>query len=79
VQMSKLTNRSKYNRTRKSKLEKIAQSIEMAHKKLSMRVHIYMPSTLQLGGPYMSLTFSILAKEGVFSDLRLKAFVHVAV
>jgi hypothetical protein len=62
VQMPKLTNQSKYNRAGKSKLEKIAQAIEMAHQMLSMRVPIYMPSALQLGGPYMSLTFAILAK-----------------
>jgi hypothetical protein len=60
--MPKLTNQSKYNRAGKSKLEKIAQAIEMAHQMLSMRVPIYMPSALQLGGPYMSLTFAILAK-----------------
>jgi hypothetical protein len=45
-----------------------------------MQVPIYMPNTLQLGGPYMSLTFAILAKGNVFfSDLRLKAFVRIAV
>jgi hypothetical protein len=33
---------------------------------LSLWVPIYMPSALQLGGPYMSLTFAILAKERCF-------------
>jgi hypothetical protein len=66
VQMPKLTNQSKSNRAGKSKLEKIAQAIEMAHQMLSMRVPIYMPSALQLGGPYMSLTFAILAKGRCF-------------
>jgi hypothetical protein len=63
----------------KSKLKEIAQAIEMARQMLSMWVPIYMPSALQLGGPYMSLNFAILAKGRCFSDLRLKAFVHVAV
>jgi hypothetical protein len=38
----------------------------MAHQMLSMRVPIYMPSASQLGGPYMSLTFAILAKGRCF-------------
>jgi hypothetical protein len=38
-----------------------------------------MPSALQLGGTHLSLTFAILAKGRSFLDLRLKAFVHVAV
>jgi hypothetical protein len=29
-------------------------------------VSIYMPSALQLGGPHLSLTFAILAKERCF-------------
>jgi hypothetical protein len=64
--MPKLTNQSKPNRAEKSKLEKIVQAIVMAHQMLSMQVPIYMPSALQLGGPYMSLTFSILAKGMCF-------------
>jgi hypothetical protein len=64
--MPKHTNQSKSNRAGKSKLEKIAQVIEMAHQMLSMMVPIYMPSALQLGGPYMSLTFAILAKGRCF-------------
>jgi hypothetical protein len=64
--MPKHTNQSKSNRAGKSKLEKIAQVIEMAHQMLSMTVPIYMPSALQLGGPYMSLTFAILAKGRCF-------------
>jgi hypothetical protein len=58
---------------------KIAQVVEMAHQTLSIRVSIYMPSAPQLGGHYMSVSFAILAKGRCFSDLRLKAFVHVAV
>jgi hypothetical protein len=46
---------------------------------LSLHVLIYMPSPLQLGGPHLSLTFAILVKGRCFSDLRLKAFVHIAV
>jgi hypothetical protein len=79
VQMPKLTNQAKSDRARKFKLEKIAQAFEMAHQMLALRVPIYTPTALQLGGPYMSLTFAILAKGRCFSDLRLKAFVHVAI
>jgi hypothetical protein len=64
--MPKLTNQAKSDRARKSKLEKIAQAIEMAQQMLPLRVPIYMPSALQLGGPYMSLTFAILAKGRCF-------------
>jgi hypothetical protein len=64
--MPKLTNQAKSDRSRKFKLEKIAQPIEMAHQMLSLRVPIYMPSALQLGEPYMSLTFAILAKGRCF-------------
>jgi hypothetical protein len=77
--MPKLTNQAKSDRARKFKLEKIAQVIEMAQQMLSLRVPIYIPSALQLGEPYMSLTFAILAKERCFSDLRLMAFAHVEV
>ena len=52
----------------------------MAYQMLPVWVHIYTPSALQLGGPHLSLTITILAKGKVFFlDLRLKAFVHVAV
>jgi hypothetical protein len=64
--MPKLANQAKSDRARKFKLEKIAQAIEMAHQMLSLWVPIYMPSALQLGGPYMSLTFAILAKGRCF-------------
>jgi hypothetical protein len=64
--MPKLTNQPKSVRARESKLEKIAQAIEMAHQMLSMWVPIYMPSALQLGGPHMSLTFDILVKGRCF-------------
>jgi hypothetical protein len=59
--------------------EKITQTAEMAYQMLPMWVPIYMPSTLQLGRPRLSLSVAILAKERCFLDLRLKAFVHVAV
>jgi hypothetical protein len=64
--MPKLTNQAKSDKARKFKLEKIAQAIEMAHQVLTMRVPIYMPSALQLGGPYLSLTLAILAKGRCF-------------
>ena len=47
-------------------MTKIAQVVEMAHQMLSMRVPIYMPSASQLGGPYMSVSFAILAKGRCF-------------
>jgi hypothetical protein len=52
---------------------------EMAYQMLPVWVSIYMPDVLQLGGPRLSLTVAILAKGRCFSDLWLKAFVHVAV
>jgi hypothetical protein len=64
--MSKLTKQAKSDRARKLILEKIAQAIEMAQQMLSLHVPIYMPSALQLGGPYMSLNFAILAKGRCF-------------
>jgi hypothetical protein len=60
-------------------MTKIAQVVEMAHQMLSMGVPICMPNASQLGGPYMSVSFAILAKGRCFLDLQLKAFVHVAV
>jgi hypothetical protein len=51
----------------------------MAFQMLSVWVHIYTPSALQLGGPHLSLSIAILVKGRCFLDLRLKAFVHVAV
>jgi hypothetical protein len=45
---------------------KIAQPAKMAHQMLSMRVQIYMPSASQLGGPYMSVSFTILEKGSCF-------------
>jgi hypothetical protein len=47
-------------------MTKIAQSVEMAHQMLSMRVPIYMPSASQLGEPCMSVSFAILAKGRCF-------------
>jgi hypothetical protein len=52
---------------------------EMAYQMLPVWVPIYMSSALQLGGPRLSLTIAILVKGKCFSDLRLKAFIHVAV
>jgi hypothetical protein len=49
--MPKLTNQAKFDRARNDKLEKIARAIEMAQQMLPLRVPIYMPSALQLGGP----------------------------
>jgi hypothetical protein len=71
VQMPKITNQAKSERAREFKLEKIAQAIEMTHKMLSLRVPIYMPS-VQLGRPYMSLTFAILAKGRCFFEPSTK-------
>jgi hypothetical protein len=70
--MPKITNQAKSDRAREFKLEKIAHSIKMAHQMLSLWVPIYMPSALQLGGPYMSLTFAILAKGRCFFGCSAK-------
>jgi hypothetical protein len=64
--MPKLTNQAKSDRARKFKLEKIVQAIEMAQQMLPLRVPIYIRSALQLGRPYMPLTFSILANGRCF-------------
>jgi hypothetical protein len=55
-----------------SSLKKIAQAIEMVQQMLLLRVPIYMPSALQLGGPYVSLTFAILAKGRCFFGASAK-------
>jgi hypothetical protein len=55
------------------------QAAEMVYQMLPLWVPIYTPSALQLGRPCLSLTFAILVKGRCFLDLRLKAFVHVAV
>jgi hypothetical protein len=47
-------------------MPKIAQATEMAQQMLSMRVSIYMPSASQLGRPYLSVSFAILAKGRCF-------------
>jgi hypothetical protein len=52
---------------------------ETVYQMLPVSVHIYTPSTLQLGGAHLSLIVAILAKGRCFSDLRLKAFVHIVV
>jgi hypothetical protein len=39
---------------------------------LLLRVSIYTPSALQLGGPHLSLTFAILAMGGVFRTFGLR-------
>jgi hypothetical protein len=44
--MSKLTKQAESNRARKLKLEKIAQTVEMAQQVLSLRVSIYMPKRI---------------------------------
>jgi hypothetical protein len=38
-----------------------------------------MPSTSPFGGSYMAVSCAIIAKGRCFLDLRLKAFVYVAV
>jgi hypothetical protein len=55
--MLKLTKQAKSNIARNLILEKIAQAIEMAQQMMSLWVPIYMPKRIQLGEPYMSLTF----------------------
>jgi hypothetical protein len=47
-------------------MSKIAQATEIAQQMLSMRVSIYMPSASRFGGPYMSVSFAILAKGRCF-------------
>jgi hypothetical protein len=47
-------------------MARMAQAVEMAQQVLSMRVPIHIPSASQLGGPYMSLTFAIIAKGRCF-------------
>jgi hypothetical protein len=42
------------------------QAAEMAQQMLSMRVSIYMPNASQLGRPYLSVSFAILAKGRCF-------------
>jgi hypothetical protein len=59
--MKKLTKQAGFD-SKKLKLDKIAQAIEMVQQMLSLQVPIYMPSALRLGGPHLSLTFAILAK-----------------
>jgi hypothetical protein len=52
---------------------------EMTLEMLTMQAPIYMCKAPQFGGSRRSLSFTILAKGRCFSDLRLKAFVHVTV
>jgi hypothetical protein len=47
-------------------MSKVAQATEMAQQMLSMRVPIYTPSSSRFGGPYMSVSFAILAKGRCF-------------
>jgi hypothetical protein len=70
---------SNLDRARKFKMASTVQTTEIAQETLSIRAHIYMHSAPRLGGPSMSVSFAILAKGRCFSDLRLKAFIHVAV
>jgi hypothetical protein len=55
------------------------QMAETAYQMQLVWVPIYTPSVLQIEGPRLSLIVAILAKGRCFLDLRLKAFVHVAV
>jgi hypothetical protein len=61
------------------KIEKTKQIARVAYQMRLLRVLIYTLGTPQIGGSRLSLTVAILAKERCFSDLRLKAFVHVIV
>jgi hypothetical protein len=55
------------------------QATEMAQETLTMKAPVYMSRAPQFGGSRKSVSFAILAKGRCFSDLRLKAFVHVTV
>ena len=79
VEMPKLEIQLKLDKTRKIKKTSVMQATEMAQEMLTMQAPIYMSRAPQFGGSRMSVSFAILAKEGVFSNLRLKAFVHIAV
>jgi hypothetical protein len=52
---------------------------QAAYQMWLMQVLIYTLGTPQIGGSRLSLTVAILAKGRFFSDLLLKAFVHVVV
>jgi hypothetical protein len=63
--MPKLANQAKSD-NKPIQAWKKAKAIKMVYQMLPLRVPIYMPSALQLGGPYVSLTFAILAKGRCF-------------
>jgi hypothetical protein len=60
-------------------IEQIKKVAQTAYQMWSGWVLIYTLGALQIGGSRLSLTVAILAKGRCFSDLRLKAFVHIAV
>jgi hypothetical protein len=66
VGMPKLTIQSKLRRARKFRTMNTTYAAKMVHQMLSMRVPIYLPSTSQFGGSYMSVSFAILAKGRCF-------------
>jgi hypothetical protein len=47
-------------------IEKIRQMAQVVYQGQSVRVSIYTPSALQIGGPCLSLTVAILAKGRCF-------------
>ena len=61
------------------KIEKTKQMAQAAYQMWLVRVLIYTLDTLQIGGSRVSLTIAILAKGRCFLDLRLKAFVDIAI
>jgi hypothetical protein len=61
------------------KIEQIKQAAQIAYQMWSGWVLIYTIGAPRVGGSRLSLTVAILAKGKCFSDLRLKAFVQVAV
>jgi hypothetical protein len=48
------------------KIDKIKQVAQVAYQMRLVRVLIYTPSVLQIGGPRLSLTVAILAKGRCF-------------
>jgi hypothetical protein len=62
---TKLKNQARTDK-QELKTEKITQATEMAHQMPPLWASIYMPSALQINGPHLSLTFTILAKRRCF-------------
>jgi hypothetical protein len=64
--MSKLTKQAKSDRARKLKLEKTAQTIEMAQQMLLLRVSIYMPKRIATWRALHVIDFRYSSEEKVF-------------